>query len=132
MLLNKVIRIYCLVDDVLKGICHSEPGERKVSDNEVMVTAIVSALFFKGSQSSSINCTKSHKVAPLLLWMFLEVGRVFKYVCAQMECIIDSFPIKACHNIRISRCKLFRGEQWRGYNANKEVFFLGQSAFTGY
>jgi hypothetical protein len=51
MLQDKVIGTYCLVDDILKGIGHYECRERKVSDSEVITTAIVSALYFKGNQS---------------------------------------------------------------------------------
>ena len=43
---DKIISIFCLVDDVLKGIGHKEDNRRKVSDSEVITTAIVSALYF--------------------------------------------------------------------------------------
>jgi Transposase DDE domain len=141
MLRDKVIGIYCLVDDILKGIDHYEPSSRKVSDSEVITTAIVSALYFKGNQSHSINYMRSHnmidmigksgftkrlhQLAALVMWMFLDIGRMFKYVCAELEYIIDSFPVKACHNMRISRCKLLKGKQWRGYNASKREYFFG-------
>ncbi|MBD0293865.1 MAG: IS982 family transposase, partial [Flavisolibacter sp.] len=131
MLPDKVIGIYCLIDDILKGIGHYEHRERKVSDSEVMTTAVGAALYFKGNQSTAIGYVRSHrmmpemiqksgftkrfhKVAPLLMWLFLHIGHWFKYVCAETEYIIDSFPVKVCHNIRISRCKLLQGEQWRG------------------
>lgn len=142
MLHDKVIGIYCLVDDILKGVHYYEHRERKVSDSEIITTAIVAALYFKGNQSNAINYMRSHKMAPamigksgfnkrlhkvasLLMWMFLDIGRLFKYVCAELEYIIDSFPLKVCHNIRISRSKLLKGEQWRGYNASKREYFYG-------
>jgi hypothetical protein len=142
MLQDKVIGIYCLVDDILKGVHHYEHRERRVSDSEVITTAIVAALYFKGNQSNAIGYMRSHKmvtdmigksgfnkrlhkIAPLLMWMFLDIGRLFKYVCAELEYIIDSFPLKVCHNIRISRSKLLKGEQWRGYNASKREYFYG-------
>ena len=49
MLQDKVIGIYCLVDDILKGIGHYEPQKRKVSDSEIITTAVLSALYFKGN-----------------------------------------------------------------------------------
>jgi len=142
MLQDKVIGIYCLVDDILKGIGHYEHKERRISDSEVIATAVVSALYFKGNQhhgmgymkthnmiSSMIGksgfCKRIHKVASLLLWMFLDIGRMFKYVYAELEYIIDSFPLKVCHNIRINRSKVLRGAQWRGYNASKREYFYG-------
>lgn len=142
MLQDKVIGIYCLVDDILKGIGHYENKDCCVSDSEVMTTAIVSALYLKGNHSNAINymrshgmipgmigksgfCKRLHKVGGLLLWMFLHIGRFFKYVNAELEYIIDSFPLRVCHNIRISRSKLLKGEQWRGYNASKREYFYG-------
>ena len=103
---------------------------------------MLSALYFKGKQCSAIGyvgshnripqrigksgfCKRLHKVATLLMWLFLDMGRMFKYVCSEMEYIIDSFPLKVCHNIRISRSKLFKGKQWHGYNASKREYFYG-------
>jgi hypothetical protein len=142
MLQDKVIGIYCLIDDILKGIRHYEEGQRRVSDSEIITTAIVSALYFKGNQSHAASYMRTHNMIPrminksgftkrlhkvqsLLLWLFLEMGRLFKYVCAELEYIIDSFPLKVCHNIRISRSKLLKGEAWRGYNASKREYFYG-------
>lgn len=142
ILQDKVIGIYCLVGDLLKGIHHHEHKERKVSDSEIISAALVSALYFKGNQLHSINYMRSHrmiptmigksgfnkrlhKVASLLMMLFLHVGRLFKYLCAELEYIIDSFPLKAFHNIRISRSKLLKGEQWRGFNASKREYFYG-------
>ncbi len=142
MLQDKVIGIYCLIDDILKGIGHREHEERSVSDSEIITTAVVSALYFKGNQCNALGymrshnmspqmigksgfCKRLHKVAALLMWLFLDIGRLFKYVCCEMEYIIDSFPLKVCHNIRISRSKLLQGKQWHGYNASKREYFYG-------
>jgi hypothetical protein len=142
MLQDKVIGIYCLMDDILKNMGHYEPGGRQVSDSEVITTALVSALYFKGNQSHTMDYMRTHNMIPgminksgftkrlhqlqsLMLWLFLELGRLFKYICAELEYIIDSFPLKVCHNIRISRSRLLKGEQWRGYNASKREYFYG-------
>ena len=50
MLQDKVIGTYCLLDDILKGIGHYESTERKVTDSEIITTAIVSVLYFKDNQ----------------------------------------------------------------------------------
>ncbi len=42
---DKIISIFCLVDDLLKSIEHKEHAFRKVGDSEVITTAIVSALY---------------------------------------------------------------------------------------
>ena len=53
------------------------------------------------------------------------IGRVFKYICCEMEYPIDSFLVKACHIISISRCRLIKDEKIRGYNAYKHEHFYG-------
>jgi len=50
MLQGKVIGVYCLIDNILKGINHPEHRQRKISDNEVITTVVVSAFYFKGNQ----------------------------------------------------------------------------------
>ena len=64
----------------------------------------------------SVFNKRLHRIDPLVMWVFLDVGRLFKYVYAELEYIIDSFPLKVCHNIPISRSRLLKGEQYRGYN----------------
>jgi len=39
--------------------------------------------------------------------------------------IVDTFPVPVCHNIRIRRCKLYRGEAFRGYCASKRQYYFG-------
>jgi hypothetical protein len=41
------------------------------------------------------------------------------------EYIIDSFPVAVCDNIRISRCKLLKGKQWRGKQSSMRRYFYG-------
>jgi hypothetical protein len=41
------------------------------------------------------------------------------------EFVVDSFPVGVCRNIRISRCRIYEGEEFRGYNASKREYFYG-------
>jgi len=133
MLQDKVIATYCLVDDLLKEMNHKEHENRRFTDGQVITTALVSALCFRGNQTMALGYMESHvfervlkksgftkrlhKLKEVLMFIFLRIGRVFKYLCCEMEYIIDSFPVKVCHNIRISRCKIFHDEKYRGWNA---------------
>ena len=38
---------------------------------------------------------------------------------------LDTFPLAVCHNIRIKRCKIVKGEEHRGYNSSKREYFYG-------
>jgi hypothetical protein len=45
---NKVIALYCIVNDVLKAMRHQEDIRVRVTDSEIITTAFVSALYFHG------------------------------------------------------------------------------------
>ncbi len=108
MLQDKVIAIYCLVDDLLKEMNHSEHNNRKFTDGQIITTALVSALHFRGNQTMSLDYMDSHifdhvlkksgftkrlhKLKEILMFILLRIGRIFKYMCCEMEYIIDSFP----------------------------------------
>jgi hypothetical protein len=139
---DKIIRIYCIVDDILKGIGHQEDSRRKVSDSEIITTALASALYFGGHMDHGRGFMKMTKLVPamldksrfnrrihqlseLLFSMFDQIGNWLKSISGATEYIIDSFPVAVCDNIRISRCKLVKGKQWRGKQSSMHRYFYG-------
>ena len=139
---DKIIRIYCIVDDILKSIGHQEDSRRKVSDSEIITTALVSALYFGGHLDNSRGFMKMTKLVPSMLdksrfnrrlhqlselffSMFYQIGTYLKAMSGASEYIIDSFPVAVCDNIRISRCKLLQGKQWRGKQSSMRRYFYG-------
>jgi hypothetical protein len=64
---DKIIRIYCIVDDILKEIGHTEDGRRKVSDSEIITTALVSSLYFGGHIDNSRSFMKMTNMVPAML-----------------------------------------------------------------
>lgn len=139
---DKIISIFCLIDDLFIGIKHHDDKRRNVSDSEIAVTAIVSALYFGGNQYHAIHFMKSHgyvpqmldksrfnrrlhKIGRLLYDLFTQVGRYLKTVCCELHYILDSFPVAVCDNIRIMNSKLVKGKKWRGYTASMRRYFYG-------
>jgi len=139
---DKIIRIYCFVDDVLKSIGHHEAQNRQMSDAEVITTALVSGLYFGGHLDNargfmkmtgmipkmlekSRYCRRLHQLGELLMDMFFQVGHWIKSIAGASEYIIDSFPVPVCDNIRISNCKLLKGKQWRGKQSSMRRYFFG-------
>jgi hypothetical protein len=139
---DKVIAIYCLIDDILKKLGHIEDSRIRVNDSEVITTAIVSAMYFYGHQERAIAYMKStrlvpkmldksrftrriHRIAHLLYQLFATIGGYLKEVCCEMQYIVDSFPVAICDNIRIQKCRLAKGEKWRGYTASMHRYFYG-------
>jgi hypothetical protein len=142
LLEGKVIAIYCIIDDMFKGIGHKEHSKRKLSDSEVITTAVVSALYFGGHYDNARGYMKSKNLCPnmleksrfcrrlhalndLLVMMFFQVGEYLKTMAGASSYIIDSFPIPVCDNMRISRCHILKGKQWRGRQASMHRYFYG-------
>lgn len=139
---DKIIALYCIVDDSLKGIGHHEDSRRTVSDSEVITTALVSALYFGGHHDHARQFMKMTKLIPamidksqfnrrlhalsvLLFDMFYQIEQQLKAAAGASEYIIDSFPVPVCDNIRISRSKIVKGKQWRGKQASTRRYFYG-------
>ncbi len=139
---DKIISIYCIVDDILKGIGHKEDVRRRISDSEIITTALISALYFGGHIDNGRNFMKMtklvpgmldksrfnrrlHNVSEMLFSIFYQIGYCLKTAAGASEYIIDSFPVAVCDNIRISRCKLLKGKQWRGKQCSMRRYFYG-------
>jgi Transposase DDE domain len=139
---DKIIAIYCFVDDLLKGIGHKEDSRRKVIDSEIITTAIVSALYFGGHLDNGRHmmqmtgmvprmldksrfCRRLHRLEPLLCMLFFQIGQHIKDIAGATDYIVDSFPVSVCDNIRISRCKLLQGKKWRGKQCSMRRYFYG-------
>ncbi|GAB3413470.1 IS982 family transposase [Niabella aquatica] len=139
---DKIIALYCIIDDILKGIGHLEDSRRRVSDSEVITTALVSALYFGGHQDNGRNFMKMtrlvpqmldksrfnrrlHAVSELIVSVFWQLGHCLKSMAGASEYVIDSFPVPVCDNIRISRSKLLKGKQWRGKQSSMRRYFYG-------
>lgn len=139
---DKIISIFCLIDDILKGINHVEDVRRQVSDSEIIITAIVSSTSFYGNHSSAIQFMKQygfipkmldksrfnrrlHKIGKLLYELFEIVSSYYKDFCCEMHYIIDSFPVAVCNNMRITKSKIVTDKKWRGYTASMRSYFYG-------
>src|SRR5699024_12401769 len=61
----------------------------------------------------------------LIQQLTAQIGQLFKDLVCEREYILDSFPVAVCDNIRISRCRLLQGEQWRGWQVSMRRYFYG-------
>lgn len=139
---DQIILVYCLCDDLLKGLHHQEDPQCRMSDAEVMTTGLVAALFFGGKQilacamlkeqkyipgmvSKSQFCRRLQRLDYLFIALFQVLGEAFKELNAESVYIIDSLPIAVCDNIRIKRNQIYGDEDYRGYQASKRRYFYG-------
>jgi len=139
---TQIIVVFCLCVDMLKSLQHYEDAQCQMSDAEVMTTAIMAMLYFKGNFSlascymyeqnyipkmlgkSRFN-RRLHRIADLFLTLFLHLGETWKQLNEKSVYVIDSYPIAVCDNYRIKRSKIYQGEGFRGYIASKKRYFYG-------
>ncbi len=139
---SKIIAVYCIVDDMLKGLGHREDIRIRVSDSEIITTAFVSVLYFGGHLDNARNfmkmkgyvpamldksrfCRRLHRLSELLLTIFFELGQHLKDIAGASEYVLDSFPVAACDNVRISRSRVLKGEMYRGRHSAMCRYFYG-------
>lgn len=61
---NKIIATCCLCDDLLKTMHHQEDRQCQINDVEIMTTALVASLCFRGNQESARAMLKQHGYIP--------------------------------------------------------------------
>ncbi|WP_080053876.1 hypothetical protein [Spirosoma aerolatum] len=57
--------------------------------------------------------------------LFYYLADLFKALNVSDQYVIDSLPVAVCDNIQIGRCRLVKGEEYRGKIASKRRFFFG-------
>ena len=139
---DKIIALYCIVDDILKAMHHREDSRVRVSDSEVITTAFVAVLYFGGHLDHARHfmqmqgyvpqmldksrfCRRLHRLSDFVLTLFEVLGKQLKDLAGAATYRLDSFPVAVCDNIRISRCKILRGEVFRGKHVAMRRFFYG-------
>jgi hypothetical protein len=141
-MIDKTIAIYVFIDDLLQLMGHKEKQRRKISDAEVLTSALLGALYFGGNLEKARNFMyatrliphhidksrfnrRLHAIGEDVSMLFLQIGQLIKEVAKCKSFILDSFPIPVCDNIRISRSKLIKGPGYRGWQASMRRYFYG-------
>lgn len=135
------IAIYCFLDDYLQIAGQKPAAKRKLTDAEIITTALIAARYFGGNMTTARSymqehhrCQMPHKsnfnrmlhrLSEMIAAIFLALGDSLKQLNTSSEYIIDSFPVAVCRTIRINRCKLLTHQAYRGYNASKREYFYG-------
>lgn len=139
---TQIILVYCLCDDYLKAIHHVENEQCRMSDAEVMTTALVAALLFRGNYAMARRMLQEqgyippmlgksrfsrrlHRIKQHFLALFRIMGETWTELNEESVYVLDTFPILACDNYRIPRARLYQEEAYRGYQPSKKRYFYG-------
>ena len=71
--INKIISIFCLIDNILQGIDFKEDIRRRVSVSEIILTVIVSSTSFYGNNYLVIKFIK-------VLRIYKQVDLIYVYI----------------------------------------------------
>jgi len=138
----KIITIFCICYDYLKDINFKEDSQCKMNTAEIMTVALTATKYFSGNYERSRHFFESYGYMKMLsksqfnrilnkidiaIWqgLFDIITKNFKNKNSEQTYIIDTFPVPVCHNIIISRSKIYKKEEYRGYNAIKRQYFFG-------
>ena len=139
---DKIIATFCLCDDLLKAMHHQENRQCQMNDAEIMTTACIASLCFRGNHESARAMLKQHGYIPymgsksrfnrrlhrikeLFIIIFNLLGTPWKTLNTDVIYVIDSIPMAVCDNMRIRRSKIYSDEDFRGYQASKKQYFYG-------
>lgn len=139
---DEILTTFCICDDLLKAFNHKDHPQAVMSNSEIMLVAIVAVQNFGGNFAlacrwlnrpewvpkmigpSRLN-RRLHQLKNFFLILFSLQSVVWKEENPRDIFSIDTFPIPVCDNIRISRCKIYQNEAYRGYKASKRRYFYG-------
>ena len=137
-----IVAVYTICDDLLISLGHQTHPQAKMTDAEVMTTAIIAAQYFGGNHQRTCCVLKIHGYIPNMLGhsrynrrlhriphlfqiLFEYFAEISKSNNPNGIYAIDTYPVAVCDNIRISRCRLYQGKEWRGKIASKRRHFYG-------
>ena len=139
---QKIITIYCLVDELLKAIGFQDDPQAKLTTAEILTIALVAAEFFTGNHQASLAFLTSHgyiqpfsksrfnrrlHALPEGIWQMLvwTLAQIHQQTNPDAIHLVDTFPVPVCHNIRIRRCRIYQQRAFRGYCASKKQYYFG-------
>jgi hypothetical protein len=139
----QITTFYVLCREPLSALNIREDLQAKMNNAEVMTVVLTAARFFGGNFRTAALFLEEHGYTPdmpsesrlnrrihalgadIRETLFPVIPEAFKNRNTGKEYILDSFPVPICDNIRISRPKIFQGEEFRGYMPSKRRCFYG-------
>ena len=139
---QRMITIYCLIEEFLKGIMGKKEHKlAEISDAEVLFLGYLAVSDFNGNYAKAHYYGMGMKlVRPIdysrftrrinqlekeIELLFLFLSELFKKLNGSQIYSVDSFPVELCQIQREKRSKLWRDISLKGYNASKKRYFYG-------
>lgn len=138
---QRIITVYCLIDEYLKAIGVKDDTRASVSNAEVLLVGYIAVSDFAGNYRkahqyfSLMQCCKMleysrfirrlNDLEQVIEKLFMWLGDLFIHLDGQRIYSVDSFPVELCQITREKRSNLWRAPELKGFNASKCKFFYG-------
>ena len=138
---QRIITVYCLIEDYLKAIGIKDDVRAVVSNAEVLLVGYMAVSDFAGNYRKAheyfilMNCCKMleysrfirrlNELESVVEKLFMWLGDLFIKLDGQRIYSVDSFPVELCQINREKRSNLWRAPELKGFNASKSKFFYG-------
>lgn len=106
---EQTIAIYCFIDDFFITIGRKEDVHCRISDAEILTTALLAARYFHGNLISACSymqhhhgvkmidksgfIRRLHRLRKPLLALFISLANTLKQLNTSSRYLIDSFPV---------------------------------------
>ena len=138
---TQIVLIFCLCDDLLKGLHHVEDRQSQLSDAEVMTAAIVAMLYFRGNfrmacqflceydymphmLSRSRFNRRLHRISELFLTLFLSLGEYWKVLNERSSYVLDSYRLPPVTTTAFHAVNSTKVKPGAGISPAKSVFSM--------
>lgn len=125
----RIITAFCIIEDTMLKLEHKSHSLAQVTDAEVLLVAVVSAMYFQNHHERALFVMKgmhyiskplsisrfSRRLHSLAMWLEYIVELVGQLFCQGEAFIIDSLPVPVCNSVRAYRCRKLSGPHSRAY-----------------
>jgi hypothetical protein len=124
---------------------HKQDKRCEVSDSEIINTGFLAAANYGGHWNAARLHMLDYELIPKMIsesrfnrrlhhlmftlqTAFSQLSTQLKATAGASNYVLDSFPVPVCDNIRISRCRLLKGKDYRGKWCAMRRYFYGVKA----
>jgi len=138
---DKIITVFCLVDDLLKAMDVKDDVRSKICNAEILTIGYMAVRYFRGNYYNAHQFYLSMKPSYAIDYsrfvrrlnslnyaiegIFRALGEMFQKTSNSTIYSVDSFPVEVCKIERARNCNIYNHTDMKGYNSSKKRWFYG-------
>ena len=138
---EKIITVFCLVDDLLVMMDVKDDVRAKICNAEILTIGYMAVRYFRGNYynahqfylgmrpSYPIDYSRFIRRLNSLNYaiegVFKALSEIFYKTTKSKSYSVDSFPVEVCKVERLNSCNIYNHKDMKGYNSSKKRWFYG-------